>query len=85
MINPCDDMDSVLFLVNMPGETSFTFEIKSGPKVYAQQIYTADGEKGFGESEFQEIFIHKNRLPSGVYNVIIRRNKKAIRKRYWVE
>jgi hypothetical protein len=53
--------------------------------VYAQQIYTADGEKGFGESEFQEIFIHKNRLPSGVYNVIIRRNKKAIRKRYWVE
>ncbi len=85
MINPCEDMDSVLFLVNMPKETSFTFEVKSGPKIYAQQIYEAYDKNGFKADEFQEIFIHKNRLPSGVYNVIIRRNKKAIKKRYWVE
>jgi hypothetical protein len=45
----------------------------------------ANGDKGFEPSEFQEVFIHKNRLPSGVYNLILRRNKKAIRKRYWVE
>ena len=85
MINPCDDLDSALFLMNMPRENSFTFEIKAGPKTYHQQVYIANGDKGFEPSEFQEVYIHKNRLPSGVYNLILRRNKKAIRKRYWVE
>ena len=85
MINPCDDLDSALFLMNIPKENSFTFEIKSGPKIYNQQVFLANGDKGFEANEFQEVYVHKNRLPSGVYNVILRRNKKAIRKRYWVE
>lgn len=85
VINPVHGSDSLLFLVNMPGETSFTFEIKGGPKIFSQQVYTSNSEKGFEAEEFQEIWIPKNRLPSGVYQVMIRRNKKAVRKRFWVE
>jgi len=85
MINPCDDLDSALFLMNIPNETSFTFEIKSGPKIFIQQVFTSNSDKGFEPYEFLEVYIHKNLLTSGVYNVILRRNKKAIRKRYWVE
>jgi hypothetical protein len=85
VINPLDGSDSFLFVLNMPGETSFTFEIKSGPKVYNQQVFTAEGPKGFRDDEFQEVFIPKNRLPSGVYQLTLKRDKKLIKKRFWVE
>lgn len=84
-INPNEDGDSAIFSLHMPGETSFTFEIKTGRFTKIQKVFSTDDDKGYGEDEFIEVYVDKRVLPSGVYNIILRRKNHLVKKRYWVE
>ena len=85
VINPNDDSDSAIFMIQMPGETSCTFEIKTGRFTKVQKVFLSDTDKGFGSDDFIEVYVNKQALPSGVYNVILRRKNLMVKKRYWVE
>ena len=84
-INPNEDSDSAVFMIQMPGETSCTFEIKTGRFTKVQKVFLSDTEEGFGSDDFIEVYVNKQALPSGVYNIILRRKNLAVKKRYWVE
>jgi hypothetical protein len=84
MINPNVGSDSLLFLACMPGETSFTIEIKSGRNLITQMIFESLDPKGFASTEFQEFYLSRSKFPSGLYTMVMRRKNKAMKKNFWI-
>jgi hypothetical protein len=84
MINPNVGSDSLLFLACMPGETSFTIEIKSGRNLITQMIFESLDPKGFSSTEFQEFYLSRSKFPSGLYTMVMRRKNKAMKKNFWI-
>lgn len=84
MVNPNEGSDSLLFLANMPGETSFTIEIKSGRNLITQMIFESLDPSGFKQNEFQEFYLSRSKFPSGLYTLVMRRKNKAMKKNFWI-
>jgi len=85
VVNYNTDSDSLIFAVNMPGETSYTFEIKNGRNIVFQKVRESILQPEFGLLDYEEVYLKRKALSAGLYTIIIKRKTRAIKKNIWIE
>ncbi len=81
-INRNGKSDSLLVIAVIPTEESFTFEIKSGRNTIVQKVFTTSSK--IQPADYQEFYISKSLLPTGLYTFSIRRKGILLKKNVWM-
>jgi hypothetical protein len=85
LLNHNGDGDSLIFCTNMPGETSYTFEIRNGRNIVAQKVTESLRHPELGLLDHEEFYLSHKALSPGLYTVIVKRKTKAIKKNIWID
>lgn len=85
ILNHNGDGDSLIFSTNMPGETSYTFEIRNGRSIVAQKVTESIRHPEFGLLDFEEFHLSRKALSPGLYTIIVKRKTRAIKKNIWID
>ncbi len=85
VVNTNGDSDSLIFLTNMPGESSYTFEIRNGRSIVSQKVRQSISQPEFGILDYEEFYLKRSALSSGLYTIILKRKNRAFKKNIWIE